>query len=402
MRLEQQKIKELCDTAILENWKASSDVFPDFFVPLAAGMQQKNEQWLDEIQQEAKSIGKSRRKGEALMLRFLTEEPILGARVLGMDTLQDFLKEMKSFHAQCLKFDASITKEALLQAFRNYSVYAVFLIMNGMPQHCHRAIAAYSLLYPYTDNVLDNSAYTTEQKKDMNHLIYARLNGRPALAAALEERKAAQLLDMLAEVYPYHSHPTLYDSLLLIYDAQLESQRQQNASLTLSAQEALCISAYKGGTSVLADRCLMPEPLREEEVAFYLGLGFFLQLCDDLQDVEEDMASHSRTLFTCAADAGERSLYVNRMFHYLERLFTEHASLFTGSETSIDFLRKNCHTLILSTVLSIPQYFHKDYVNRIERYFPVSAPYLDKQSLYMRSTLLPMILSMSDLPNPLP
>lgn len=402
MRLRQESIKNICHTAIIKSWNTASRQFPAFLVPVTPSEQQGNEAWLDSIQQEADRIGRNRKKGQALLQRFLLEEPVLGVRALGQETLQSFLEEMKRFQKGCREFDADISQEALFQAFRNYSVYAVFLILNGMPQHCHQAILAYSLLYPYTDNVLDDPGFSTHQKKSLNDLIYARLTGETAMPApvSLQEEQVDRLLRMVEEYYPYSTHQTLYDSLLLIYDAQLDSLRQQNPAHRPSTGEILALSVYKGSTSVLADRCLMPLELSEAELPFYLGLGFFLQLCDDLQDIEEDLQNGSCTLFTSVSGKEERSLLVNRMFHYLEILFQENSSLFDGQKEAVSFLQKNCHTLIISTVLSVPQYFCKNYVTKLEQYFPVTGAYLDRQSRYIRNTLLPMILSISDHANP--
>src|SRR3974390_3017863 len=64
------------------------------------------------------------------------------------------------------------------------------------------------------------------------------------------------------------------------------------------------ICCAKGGTSVLADACLVRGSLDEAESEFAFLWGVMLQLGDDLQDVREDLERGSDTLFTRAIRAG--------------------------------------------------------------------------------------------------
>lgn len=394
MKLDQTYIKEICENTIRPDWETASSHFPTFLTPCTIKQQCLNEAWLDDIMQTAEGVNKNKRKAEALGKRFIREEPFLGIRSLGQETLDSFLAEVKSFVMQCRAFDPALSQENLFQAFRNYSVYAVFLMLNGLPQQCHDGILCYSLLYPYTDNFLDVPERTTAQKQSMNQLILQKLlNKSHEAPASAQERKIAQLLDRIAKEYPHAKYPLLYQSLLLIYDAQLASMQQLDQKRPYSAEEILSISIYKGSTSVLTDRCLVPLPLIKEELPFYLGLGFFLQLCDDLQDITEDTAAKSRTLFTLAKDESERIFLLHKLFHYLDNLFTQNRHLFHRNPFCADFLQKNCHMLILSYVLSAPQYFSADYLTQVEGFFPIRSAYLQRQSRYTRSTLLPMILS---------
>lgn len=394
MKLDQTFIKEICEITIRLDWEASPSHFPTFLTPYPMTQQCLNEAWLDDIMQAAEGVNQNKRKAEALMKRFILEEPLLGIRSLGQDTLDSFLAGVKSFVMLSRAFDPSLSQENLFQAFRNYSVYAVFLMLNDLPQQCHDGILSYSLLYPYTDNFLDEPGRTAAQKQSMNQLIQQKLLNRPHEApASAEEKKISQLLDRIAKKYPHAQYPLLYQSLLLIYDAQLASMLQLDQNRPYAAEEILSISIYKGSTSVLTDRCLVPLPLTKEELPFYLGLGFFLQLCDDFQDITEDTAAKSRTLFTQASDESERISLLHKLFHYLNNLFTQNRHLFLCNPVCADFLQKNCHMLILSNILSAPQYFSADYLTQAERFFPIRSAYLQRQSRYTRSTLLPMILS---------
>ena len=71
------------------------------------------------------------------------------------------------------------------------------------------------------------------------------------------------------------------------------------------AADVLRLSCAKGGTSVLADACLIRGWLTEAESSFAFEWGVLLQLGDDLQDLREDMQGGSETLFSLAAASGK-------------------------------------------------------------------------------------------------
>ncbi len=68
--------------------------------------------------------------------------------------------------------------------------------------------------------------------------------------------------------------------------------------------DILRMSLAKGGTSVLADACLVRGSMTDEESLVAFEWGALLQLGDDLQDVRDDLRSGSCTLFTCAVRNG--------------------------------------------------------------------------------------------------
>jgi len=59
---------------------------------------------------------------------------------------------------------------------------------------------------------------------------------------------------MIESEYPRDSNSTIFMLLLMMVEAQEGSMRQQNRVFTLTHEEILDISLYKGGISVLIDR----------------------------------------------------------------------------------------------------------------------------------------------------
>lgn len=86
-----------------------------------------------------------------------------------------------------------------------------------------------------------------------------------------------------------------------IHEAQTKSMLliQQNSVLTENETLKICIT--KGGASVLADGYLVSGKPTEEQRFFLFGYGAYLQLLDDIQDVEEDFQAGLMTVFSKSA-----------------------------------------------------------------------------------------------------
>ena len=148
--------------------------------------------------------------------------------------------------------------------------------------------------------------------------------------------------------FPRGRFPGVYASLLAIQRAQSRSL-DQHGGKDLTDAQLLRISFEKGGSSVLTDLYLVTgnaEPLEER---FAFGYGVFLQLLDDLQDVETDLAAGHETLFTRAACRGRLDEPTARLARFIDEVLTNH-QLFSGqaSEDRLDLIRRNCRALLVS------------------------------------------------------
>ena len=207
----------------------------------------------------------------------------------------------KHFIDRVRGFDADLNAGQIWQAMRNYFIYAMIVEMQGERQNAANPILAYSLLYPYTDNYIDDKTTTKKEKERYNRMIARKLKGEPVLAQSALEEKTCRLLDMIGDAYEGEAKKKVIGTLLQLLEAQNYSIRQQKAGI--SEDEILGISIWKGSTSVLADYLFATQDWREKEEGFYLRFGFLLQLVDDLQDMEEDKKEGSHTLMIKAPDS---------------------------------------------------------------------------------------------------
>lgn len=384
-------------------WLAADSAFPDFLPPVSPDSRTANESWLLQSMQLMQKQMKSfpgpcssplcflrKRRIKRWMRQMLTlsdhlllTEPVLGIRsCMSSDTLSAFQESTMCFLRQVRSFAPDMTPEDMGQALRNFMVYAIFREQNGLPPGCSSSIFGYSMLYPYTDNFLDDPQRSMEEKKHYNLFIRQKISGQPIAAVSVHEEKTSLLLDAIADAYPAKTSQDGFDAgadirqgLLLMLEAQELSQRQC-ASPELAKEDILDISIYKGGLSVLIDRYFIDLPLTEEDVLFYFGFGFLLQLCDDLQDIGQDKETGSRTLLSICDTFPDTEAAVNRIFSYTAALFKHCPGKNSAFRT---FLLQNCYELILSSAIGSAAWFDPSYQKKLESFLPVSLTFMEEQ-----------------------
>lgn len=373
MQLDKTVIREQYLTQIKEMWLQAEEEFPDFLVPVSKADKRKNESFIKKATKEMKKLSKE--KAEQFVFRLLNEEQIIGIHdVMDSETLEDFQEELKRLLRRIRSFAPELDMEGIGQAARNYIVYAMFLELNGVPQNCGDAIFGYSMLYPYTDNFIDNPLHTLADKQNYNQIIRDKIKGLPVMTDSEHIQKTCDLLAAIESAYTRQREEPVFGLLLAMLEAQEESIRQQQKA-DLSFDDILDISLYKGGISVLIDRYLVPKEMTEEDLRFYLGFGFFLQLADDLQDITEDRNKNSRTVLNYE----QTNLYVERMvskmFHFIKALFEDYR---TQKEEFKSFILTNCYQLMYLSITGSGEHLRETYLKRIESYVPVSFAFMEE------------------------
>jgi hypothetical protein len=206
------------------------------------------------------------------------------------EATRDFLKKARAF-------DPNITVEEIYQALRNVWIANSIQHLSDIPIISTDPVFAYSMLYPYTDNLLDDAAIDHLQKQQFNRRFRKRLDGQMTEPENTLEATIFRLVSLIEQRYPRKDFPGVYQSLLAIHSGQ-EKSILLNGKGCSSLNDITRISFEKGGTSVLADGYLVSGNLNYEEAEFMMGYGIFLQLLDDLQDVQDDLKEHQNTIFT--------------------------------------------------------------------------------------------------------
>lgn len=324
-------------------------------------------QWEEELEQE---FGNFLRKERMLSL----------SKWMSGELLDAFTGAAKHFVDRVKSFDETLSGAQIWQALRNYFIYAMIVDMQGEVQNAGNPILAYSLLYPYTDNYIDDAWITKQEKERYNRMIASKLKEESAAPQNPLEEKTCRLLDMVLQDYKGAERKKVAWTLLQLLEAQQCSIGQQKA--VLPEEDILEISIRKGSTSVLADYLFATADWTEYEELFYLKFGFLLQLVDDLQDIEEDRRTGSRTLMTIAYEQQAKAKgqpyleqRVNRLLWFSWNVIREFKPRNPGLK---GFVLKNCVGVTLLTAAINPQFFSRQYLTALEPYLPFSLEFLKK------------------------
>ena len=393
MLLNKSNIKETCLNQVKEKWLLSSNAFPTAYEEIPYEKKESNSHYLKtNIERLNKHLNKIpafsiaqkrwQRKTFKLIWEMINTESIINIQnALSMDTIKDFIDELQDFLRFERQFSPALSLEDVGQALRNYVVYMMFEEMNRQPiekpvdssthrpkAHLNRAAFGYSILYPFTDNYIDDVTLCPEKKQQYNQLIKDKLEGKTVFPQCEYEEKTCQLLQMIEDSYNRGKDYTVFTLLLMMLEAQELSLRQQNISVSLSKDDCLSISLYKGGVSVLIDRFLINREITEQDLFFYFGFGFFLQLADDLQDIESDKANGHHTLFTLETEPYQKEAIVNQLLNFVTDITHTY---FARNNAFKDFVLYSCHLLIYSSAIGSRTFFSDEYITKLEALLPV-------------------------------
>lgn len=313
----------------------------------------------------------------------LIEEMILGEELFKLGVIDTKMKEQffeitKVFIKQCKAFDKKISYEDIGQAMRNVWIISLLQKMKDVDISFSMAIFGYSMLYPYTDNYLDDVEISMEEKNEFNHRLHKRLLGENIEGRNDHEKQVFKLVEYIESVFRREEYPKVFKGLLLIYEEQVKSLRQQEGISNPYEKDMLDISIEKGGASVIGDGYLIEGNLTREEEIFTYGYGFLLQLCDDLQDVKVDYENKHMTIMSQLAGKYELDNIVNKLINLTINVLDD-ATCFKGENVKDvkKLIKDNCILMIIFAIVMNKEYFSKGYIKEVSKYLPFTLSYTE-------------------------
>lgn len=288
---------------------------------------------------------------------------------------EEFMQATRNFIEEVRRFDPALQMTDIFQALRNVWIMNCLQKFLGRPVRYSPSIFAYSMLYPYTDNFLDEPEISPESKMVMSRRFARRLKGELVQPENPHEQHLYQLVRRIEEQYPRPLHPSIYGSLLAIHTAQEKSLQQQCKFSSPYERDLLGISFEKGGTSVLADGFLVKQNLKLEEASFVFGFGVVLQLIDDLQDVRTDLKNGHMTVFSQIAGKWPLDGLASRLLHFMRNILASGG--FIGREQSeelVEVIQQHCQLLILHAIIDNREFFSNGFLQMIGDYSPFHFP----------------------------
>jgi hypothetical protein len=281
------------------------------------------------------------------------------------------------------RFDAAISSEDLFQACRNAWVACGLQSLFGRAMVVTPSIFAYSMLYPYSDNYLDDPTVGSEAKRTFSDRFRKRLEGRAVPTTNVREEVIWELIGLIEAEYDRVDYLSVYESLLAIHRSQEESIRLADAAEFKSNREkpldVTRLVFAKGGDSVLADGYLAAGRLTDAEARFTYEWGVLLQLGDDLQDIREDAAAGIHTLFSRALGREPLDELTNRTFHFAREVLARMAELEKAPPALKELIGHSTFSLLIRAAGAAREFYSERYIAKLEACSPFRFAFLDSR-----------------------
>ena len=286
--------------------------------------------------------------------------------------LDDFATVTEDFVHEARRFDPGLKMDDVAQALRNLWIGNSLQVYLEKPVTMTPGLFAYSMLYPYTDNYLDDASVPADGKQGFSRWFAARLAGEPVAIGNEYQDKLSRLVAMVEEQYSRVEYRDVYQSLLAIHQAQEDALTQQNRTACPYETDLLGLSFAKGGASVLADGYLVKGDLTEAEMRFVMGFGIFLQLIDDLQDLPGDRRHGHMTVFSQVAGGWPLDNLTNRLLRFTSDVLDGTGRFVTPQNQQLkSLIAQNCLLLIQEAISRQKGFFCRSYLGRMQACLPL-------------------------------
>ncbi len=375
----------------LKVWWSCGRSLPAFKVTYLPGEQAQKEKQLEKLANglitELKHIppeaGQRKAWQERLrpgMIDFARSALNLEQRHLEFIESSGMMEASQEFARMARQFDPNIKAEDIYQAARNVMTMNFIQLLAGLPVEVTPSVFAYSMLYPYTDNYLDDPTVSPTTKLAFNHRFQRRLQGEEVRPANANEATISQLVGMIEGQWDRARYPQVYESLLAIHAAQARSLELVAPGASPYDLDVLGISFEKGGTSVLADGYLVAGTLTPEQARLVFGYGAFTQLMDDLEDIQQDQREGRMTLFSQTARQWPLDGLTNHFFHFGRVLFEDMSAFHSQSASALaELIAISIDPVLIDTVGRAGKYYSKEYLRELERHLAFRFAPLQKQ-----------------------
>lgn len=296
----------------------------------------------------------------------------------------EFKNVSKDFFYRARVFGPELKPENIYQGLRNVWIMNGVQLMMEIPVEITPSVFAYSMIYPYSDNLLDDPTITAEEKQNFSQRLNRRLHGGILQPQSFIEEQLFKLVAFFEGEFPRNRFPEVYESLYAIQQGQTNSLKLiEKNEISDAGIKNICFE--KGGASVLADGYLVAGDMTLQQEQALFGYGVYLQLLDDIQDVKEDSVAHTKTMFSYVGkyNLGE---YVNQTIHF-GRAALEEMKCFSGAVNGdfLDLMNRSIETMIIESVGINNTWYTEGYLAELEKYSPLHFEFIRKKKAQSKS-----------------
>jgi hypothetical protein len=376
-------------------WEKSPTTFPVFNRSYSEAEQQERENNFEQIQLKMKSLqsrsaikklrnSNPESKFFPVFRSFLQDIFDFEEAHLDIILSEEFRSVSKDFFYKSRDFGPELSPENIYQGLRNVWIMNGLQLMMNIPVEITPSVFAYSMIYPYSDNLLDDPNISGKEKQEFSVRFNRRLHGENLSPLNHTEAQLFQLVAMFEDQYNRIDFPEVYQSLYAIQKGQTDSLKLlKSDGLTENEIRRVCFE--KGGASVLADGYLVAGKLTKQEEQALFGYGIYLQLLDDIQDMKEDADSNTKTMcsYMKKNSLGE---FVNQTVHF-GRVALEEMKCFKASNVDVflNLMNRSIETMAIESVGLNDSGFSKDYLVEMEKYSPLHFDYIRQKKSQSKS-----------------
>ena len=371
----------------LAMWRDLPDVEPEFSRRFTPWQQRENERQLEmQLKRSPISFGTDgdMQDPESFRISFDVIKTVVGSSLLSHDRLNaDYFNESekvtRQFMVDAKLFDPSLSQSDVHQALRNLWVFNSLQMIVGKKIELTPSSFAYSLLYPYTDNGLDSSEHSSDEKQGYICWLSEWFLGNKYRPIDDWTGKIAELLMMIEKEYPAPEFCDVYLSLSAIHRAQSKSLILHNIQHGSDEENLTAITIEKGGTSVLADGYLAAGRLTSAEADCFFEYGVLLQLVDDLLDIDEDGVNAHSTPFLRIAERGNLDSAARRLLLFVKHCAGQLSNLNRSHAHQVkEMVEQSCSFLILETAARHREFYSSRFLQNVECWMPLRPAFLNE------------------------
>jgi hypothetical protein len=296
----------------------------------------------------------------------------------------EFRNVSRDFFYKARAFGPELSPENIYQGLRNVWIMNGLQLMMNLPVEITPSVFAYSMIYPYSDNLLDNPNISRTEKQEFSVRFNQRLHGDNISPLNHAENQLFQLVAMFEDQYNRFDFPEVYQSLYAIQKGQTDSLKLLKSD-ELTENEIRRVCFEKGGASVLADGYLVAGKLTKQKEQALFGYGIYLQLLDDIQDIREDSDSNTKTMcsYLNKNNLGE---FVNRTIHF-GRIALEEMKCFEATNVNVflNLMNRSIETMAIESVGLNDSGFSKDYLAEMEQFSPLHFDFVRQKKSQSKS-----------------
>lgn len=361
-------------------WWSSDRSLPEFKQSMSRHQQSLYEtqlkKWSDKLMYVLENLPRTEQERDELREQLSTEMRQFALSTFSFEQRHlDFIEKSRMVEASlkfvrmARDFDPAISGDDIYQAGRNVMTSNLIQLLLGLKVEVTPSIFAYSMLYPYTDNYLDDPAVSQSTKESFNRRFRQRLLGEALIPKNPAERTIDQLFELIESEWERSENPLVYDNLLAIHNAQIRSLGLIDPDAGPYEKDVLGISFEKGGTSVLADGYLVAGSLTEGQAKYLFGYGAYTQLMDDLEDVTEDLEANRLTIFSQTAPYRKLDHLTNRLIHFGRAVLADLDVFDTETAKSLfEIIDRALDPILIDIIGRSNGYFSKRYLRALEKH----------------------------------